>query len=141
MMFIADFHIHSKFSLAASRDMDLEMISKWSRFKGINLISTGDITHPLWLLELRRNLKPLGNGLFKFNETNFILTGEVSCIFAVKGKPKKMHLLIFAPGFEFVEKINKALSKFGDLTASGRPALNLSAEELVKIISDISTDC
>jgi uncharacterized protein (TIGR00375 family) len=141
MLFTADFHIHSKFSIAASRDMDLENISRWAVYKGLDLVSTGDITQPLWLLELRRKLRPLGNGLFKFRETHFILTGEVTCVFHAGQAVKKAQFLIFVPGFEHIEKINRTLAKYGDLTTAGRPVLNMDGETLVKAVLDVSTDC
>ena len=141
MEFRADFHIHSKYSLGADRDMDLETLSKWAKYKGLELLSTGDITHPLWLGELRRKLKPLGDGLFRFNDVHFILSGEVNCVYGGPNGSKKVQLQIFSQGFEHIERINKVLSKYGDLNTGGRPLLNLEASELVRIVCDVSTDC
>ena len=141
MNFRADFHIHSKYSLGASRDMDLETLSRWAKYKGLDLLSTGDITHPLWLGELRRKLKPLGNGILRFNDTHFILSGEVNCVYGGMNGSKKIQLQIFSPGFEHIERINKVLSKYGDLNTGGRPLLNLEASDLVKIVCDVSMDC
>ena len=141
MNFRADFHIHSKYSLGATRDMDLETLSRRAKYKGLDLLSTGDITHPLWLAELRRKLKPLGNGIFRFNDTHFLLSGEVNCVYIGMNGSRKVQLQIFSPGFEHIERINKALSKFGDLSAGGRPQLNLEASELVRIVCDVSMDC
>jgi len=141
MNFRADFHIHSKYSLGATRDMDLETLSRWAKYKGLDLLSVGDITHPLWLGELRRKLKPLGNGIFRFNDTHFILSGEVNCVYIGMNGSRKVQLQIFSPGFEHIERINKGLSKYDDLNAGGRPQLNLEASELVRIICDVSMDC
>ncbi len=141
MNFRADFHIHSKYSLGASRDMNLETLSRWAKFKGLELLSAGDITQPLWLSELRRKLKPQGNGLFKFNDTHFILSGEVNCVYIGMNGSRKIQLQIFSPGFEHIERINKVLSKYGDLNSGGRPLLKLEASELVRIVCDISMDC
>ena len=141
MVFIADFHIHSKYSRATSPSMDVENLANFAKIKGINLLGTGDFTHPQWLSELKENLKPLGNGLFIYKDMHFILTAEVNNIFYQKGVAKKVHIIIFAPSFEVVEKINKALSKYGDLSVDGRPVLNLDAQSLVKMILDISKDC
>jgi len=121
--------------------MDLESLSKWAQYKGLDLLSAGDITHPLWLSELKRKLKPLGDGLFKFNDSHFILSGEVNCVYGGMNGSKKIQLQIFSPGFEHIERINKVLSKYGDLNTGGRPLLNLEASELVRIVCDVSMDC
>lgn len=141
MEFIADFHIHTKYSRATSKNMNIEYLSNFAKIKGVNLLGTGDITHPLWLSELKKKLKPTGTGLFSYNETNFILTGEVSNIYSWKGETKRIHNIIFAPNFECVEKINSILSKYGKLASDGRPILSLSALDLCKLILDISSDC
>ena len=141
MQFIADFHIHSKYSRATSKNMDIENLSKMASIKGLDLLGTGDFTHPLWLLELKRKLKPLDNGLFQYNNVHFILTSEVCNIFTKNGKIRKVHTIIFAPSFEIVDKINNALSKYGDLSSDGRPILSIEVALLAKIILDISSDC
>lgn len=141
MRFIADFHIHSKFSRATSQEMDIDHLSISAQTKGIDLLGTGDFTHPGWLLELKEKLAPLENGLFKHNDTRFILTAEVSNIFFKDGRTRKIHNIIFAPSFEVVEKINRELSKFGDLEIDGRPMLNLAARNLVELVLGASPDC
>jgi len=152
MKFIADFHIHSKYSRATSKDMDLENLDKWAKIKGIKVLGTGDFTHPEWLKNLKEKLHPSERGLFKLknspspnlgrdNETRFILTSEISCIYSKQGKVRKIHILIFAPDFETVEKINAHLSWIGNLKADGRPILGLDAKELAKIVLDVSQDC
>ncbi|HOW12937.1 MAG TPA: endonuclease Q family protein [Candidatus Pacearchaeota archaeon] len=145
MNIIADFHIHSKYSRATSKDMDLESLDKWARIKGINVLGTGDFTHPLWYKNILDKLTPAEEGLFKIknsnSETRFILTSEISCIYSKNNKVRKIHILIFAPSFEIVEKINSRLNLIGNLKADGRPILGLDAKELVKIILSISQDC
>lgn len=90
MEFIADFHLHSKFSRATSQQMNLESLDRWAAIKGIKVIGTGDFTHPEWLKELKEKLEPAAPGLFKLKdkntETNFILTAEVSCVYSKKRK-------------------------------------------------------
>ncbi|MFH1612712.1 MAG: endonuclease Q family protein [bacterium] len=140
MKFIADFHIHSKYSRATSPTTNIENLSLFAKLKGIDLLGTGDFTHPSWLNELKNNLNPIGNGLFKYNEIFFILTVEVCNLFNKNGKGKKNHNLIFAPSFEIVEKINKSLAKYGNLSIDGRPMLSLSSANLVKILMNISED-
>lgn len=144
MKFIADFHIHSKFSRATSKDMDLENLNRWAKIKGIKVLGTGDFTHPLWLKELKTKLEPAELGVYKLKSedtTRFILTSEISCIYSKNNRTYKVHMLIFAPSFEIVEKINTHLGWIGNLKADGRPILGLDAKELLKIALNISQDC
>lgn len=146
MKFIADFHIHSKYSRATSKDMDLENLDKWAKIKGINVVGTGDFTHPEWFKELKEKLEPAEPGLFKLkgagdNETRFILTSEISCIYSKNGAVRKIHTLIFAPSFEIVEKINTQLGWIGNIKSDGRPILGLDAKELAKIALNASQEC
>jgi len=143
MRFIADFHIHSKYSRATSKDMDLENLDKWAKIKGIKVLGTGDFTHPEWLKNLKEKLRPAEQGLFKLesSETRFILTSEISCIYSKQGRVRKIHILIFAPDFKTVEKINTHLGWIGNLKSDGRPILGLDAKELAKIVLDASQNC
>ena len=145
MKFIADFHLHSKYSRATSPQMDLENLDKWAKIKGIKILGTGDFTHPEWFNNLKQRLEPAESGLFKLknsnSETRFILTTEISCIYSKKGKVRKVHIIIFAPSFEIVEKINTHLGWIGNLKADGRPILGLDSKELVKTVLNISENC
>jgi len=144
-MFIADLHIHSKYSRATSKDMEVLSLYKWAKVKGIKVLGTGDFTHPYYLNDLKTHLEPAANGLFKLRDKGedvyFMLTAEVNNVFSAKGKERKIHTLIFAPSFEVVEKINARLSQYTDLSIDGRPTLSFSVKELVKIVLDISEDC
>lgn len=158
MSFIADLHIHSKYSRATSRDMDLENLDKWARIKGVNLLVTGDFTHPLWLKELRTKLEPAEPGLFRLRKANkiklnsgwhlpngesgdsdlrFILNTELSCIYKKNNRTRKIHLMVFVPDFEAVDQINAHLGWIGNLKADGRPILGLDAKELAKIVFNV----
>lgn len=145
MRIIADLHIHSKYSRATSRDMEVETLSAWAKKKGINLLGTGDITHPTYLFLLKSKLEPVGNGLYKLikgdSALNFLLSGEVSNIFTQKGRGRRIHTLIFAPDFDVVDRINKGLSKLGNLSADGRPIFGFPVKDLVKLVLDSSPDC
>ena len=145
MRFIADFHIHSKYSRATSKDMEVETLAQWAKKKGIALLGTGDFTHPTYFAELRARLEPLGNGLFKLKkgdqEIRYILTTEVSNMYPQGGKGRRIHTLIFAPSFEVVEAIRSRLGNLGKLSSDGRPIFTFSAKELAKMILDISSDC
>jgi uncharacterized protein (TIGR00375 family) len=142
MEFVADFHLHSKFSKATSGQMNLESLDKWAKIKGIKILGSGDFTHPHWFEELKEKLEPAEPGLFKLknsnSETRFILTSEVSCVYQKRRRLRKIHLIIFSPSFEICEKINKKLAIYGDLSSDGRPTLTLDAKELVKIVLDTS---
>ncbi len=145
MKFIADLHLHSKYSRATSREMEVETLSLWAKRKGIKLLGTGDFTHPLYLLDLKSKLRPLGSGLFARPEdpdgTHFMLTAEVSNMFTQRGKGRRVHTLIFAPSFEVVERINAQLGKLGKISSDGRPIFGFSAKDLVKMVLDVSPDC
>lgn len=145
MQFVADFHLHSKYSRATSQEMDLENLEKWAKIKGIKVLGTGDFTHQGWLKELKEKLEPVETGLFKIkkqkSDIRFLLTSEVNCVYFKNGKIRKIHLIIFAPSFEIVDKINAKLNLVGNLNTDGRPTLELDAKELTKIILNISPDC
>ena len=141
MEFIADFHIHSKYSRATSRSMDVKSLAEWAKLKGITLMGTGDFTHHLWLEELKHNLEDCANGLYKYNGVYFILTAEVSSIYSKRGKTYRIHNVIFAPSFKAVDKINERLGRIGNLASDGRPILGLDAAELARIVFDIDENC
>jgi len=152
MKYIADFHLHSKYSRATSKDMNVENLDKWARIKGVHILGTGDFTHPLWFKELKEKLEPAEQGLFKIKkkykskngngfDTRFILTVEISSIYSKGGKVRKIHNLIFAPSFEIAEKINAHLGWIGNIKSDGRPILGLDSKELAKIVFSISKDC
>jgi len=145
MQFVADFHIHSKYSRATSYDMDLESLDKWAKIKGIKVLGTGDFTHPEWLKNLKEKLTPAEAGFFKLKkndtQTRFILTSEISCIYSKKNKVRKIHIIVFAPSFEVMDKINAQLGWIGNLKSDGRPILGLDAKELAKIVLNASEDC
>ncbi|KKP93128.1 MAG: and RNA helicase protein [Parcubacteria group bacterium GW2011_GWA1_36_12] len=145
MKLIADFHIHSKYSRATSPSMDLENLDKWAQIKGIKVLGAGDFTHPEWFKQIKEKLEPAEPGLFKLRQldsgTRFILTSEISCIYSKGGKVRKVHIVIFAPSINAVEKINEKLNQIGNLKADGRPILGLDAKELAKIVLNADKNC
>jgi len=141
MRIIADLHLHSKFSRATSRDMDVETLGKWCPLKGITLVGTGDFTHPVWLRELKAKLTPNGRGLFTNGAQHFMLTAEVSNIYPQGGRLRKIHNVLLAPSFEVVDRINAVLARFGSLMADGRPTLSLPSDKLVEYLMEISPEC
>jgi len=141
MAFVADLHIHSKYSRATSKDMDVAHIAEGAKIKGIGLMGTGDFTHHLWLEELKSKLEPTDEGLFVHEGVHFILSAEVSSIYGKNGRTYRIHNVILAPSFKSVDAINRALGGLGNLASDGRPILGLDAEELAKIVFDIDENC
>jgi len=141
MPFVADLHIHSKYSRATSKDMDVAHISEWAKIKGVGLMGTGDFTHHLWLEELKSKLEPTGQGLFVHEGVHFILSAEVSSIYSKNGRTYRIHNVLLAPSFKAVDAINRALGALGNLASDGRPILGLDAEELAKIVFDTDENC
>jgi uncharacterized protein (TIGR00375 family) len=148
MRFIADLHIHSRYSMACSKDLTPENIWRWGQLKGVKVIGTGDFTHPEWLRELERKLEPAGNGLLKLkkefetedvpdscrDEVYFALSAEISCIYRKGGRTRKIHSVIVVPDIRDAARLNGVLEKIGNLRANGRPVLGLDAEELLRIV-------
>jgi len=145
MKYICDFHIHSHYSRATSKDMNIEELDKWARIKGINVLGTGDFTHPKWFRELQEKLEPAEEGLFKFKHGDspirFMLTVEVSSIYSQDGQVRRIHNIVFVPSFQAAAKLNRKLGEVGNLRADGRPILGLPAHELLKMTLDVSEDC
>lgn len=138
--FIADFHIHSKYARATSPRCDIPGLSEGAKMKGINVMASGDFTHPLYFNELKGYLKDNGSGLYDYAGIKFILSTEVSVIFDLKGQNKRMHHVLLAPSLEVVEQINDRLSSYGDLKEDGRPTLMLSSSALAEELFSISND-
>jgi len=155
MKIVADLQIHSKYSRAVSQQMVLENLDKWAKIKGINVLGTGDLTHPLWLKEIKQKLEPAEPGLFKLKdqykvesfgrldkeaEPRFMLTGEISCIYSKAGKVRRVHHLYLVPDIETAEKINVELSFIGNLKSDGRPILGLDSKKFLEICLEASPD-
>lgn len=138
----ADFHLHSKYSRATSNKLDLDNLEKWSRIKGLNLIGTGDFTHPEWFKELKSKLKDTqGTGILK-SKTNFpfILQTEISLMYTQGGKGRRVHHLLLAPSLDVVSQITEQLLKHGRLDYDGRPIFGMSSIQLVDEMKQISDD-
>jgi len=134
----ADLHIHSRYSRATSQKMSLTEIARYANIKGLNLIGTGDFTHPKWLKEILESLASEQNaGVYKVasnpaSPVHFMLTTEVCTIFDVANKSKKVHHVILTPSIDVAVQINDVLRKHGDLDADGRPMLGMTAAQLVE---------
>lgn len=134
MAWIADLHIHSLFSRATSRQMNLDDITLWARKKGLTLVGTGDFTHPEWMAMLKKGLKAEKDGVFNYGGIYFILSTEISNIYPTDRGIKKIHTLILSPNFEEAEAITRALSRFGNLSADGRPILGVDVKKVMEVI-------
>ncbi|MSR73708.1 MAG: DNA helicase UvrD [Candidatus Pacebacteria bacterium] len=150
---IADLQIHSKYARAVSPKMVLEELDRWASDKGINVMGTGDFTHPSWFAEIKEKLEPAEQGLYKLKaeyklpnmkgalaDTRFMLTSEISNVYTRHGRGRRVHNLIWAPSIAAVEKLNTALSWVGNLKSDGRPILGLDSEELVKMCLEADAD-
>ena len=132
MKLIADLQIHSRFSRATSKNINVENLEKYARLKGVNLLGTGDISHPEWLKELKANLTEDGSGILTSKSGfKFVLQGEVSNIYTQDGKGRRIHNLILAKNFEIADQIQEALKKKGRIDYDGRPIFGFSCPELV----------
>ena len=137
MRYYLDLHIHSKYSRAVSRDMDLEHLEKAAEEKGIHFIGTADFTHPEWFAELKSKLKEVDSGVYKLNpqaKTSFFISGEISCIYSQGGKGRRIHILVLPSSLEKAEKINLALGWLGNLRSDGRPILGVDVKKLSDLI-------
>lgn len=157
MKYIADFHVHSRFSRATSKSCDLENLSLWGKRKGITVVGTGDFTHPAWLAELKERLEPAEEGLYTLKEpysltledefvpagakeVRFILTVEISSIYKKNDRVRKVHNVIFMPSLEAAEKFAGRLDKIGNIKSDGRPILGLDSKDLLEITLECSDD-
>jgi uncharacterized protein (TIGR00375 family) len=150
VMFIADFHIHSKYSRATSKECVPEVLELWARRKGLNVIGTGDFTHPAWREELKKKLTPSEDGLYTLKKEfrqddiahtesapRFIVSGEISSIYKKNGKVRKVHNLLLLPSFEDAEALSRRLEAIGNLHSDGRPILGLDSRDLLEISLDV----
>jgi uncharacterized protein (TIGR00375 family) len=155
MKFIADFHIHSRFSRATAKNLDFENLYIAAQLKGITVIGTGDFTHPGWFAEIREKLVPAEQGLFKLRDdiskncdqevpqscrgkVRFLLVSEISNIYKKNNKTRKNHNLVFLPDLYLAENLISKLDKIGNIKSDGRPILGLDAKDLLEILLETS---
>ena len=150
--FVADLHIHSKYSRACSRDLDLPNLAWWARRKGVAVLGTGDVTHPAWRDHVREQLRPAEPGLFRLapeveqdidrrlpprlaggRAARFLLSVEISTIYKRDGRTRKVHHLVFLPDLEAAERFAGRLARIGNLASDGRPILGLDSRDLLEV--------
>lgn len=140
MAYVADLHIHSRFSRACSQQLNVPNLVEWAKLKGINLMGTGDCLHPLWFAELKSQLKDDGSGFLIHNSSDikFLLTVEVASIYSHKGRGRRVHNLIILPSFDTAEKLQQTLlSKKANLSSDGRPIVGISSKDLLRMCLEI----
>ena len=151
MKTIADLHIHSRFSMATSKEGTPENLDFWARKKGISLIGTGDFTHPVWREELKERLVSEENGLYRLRDeyvkeesrkfpgegTRFVVSGEISSIYKKNGKTRKVHNVILLPSLETADAMAQRLEKIGNIHSDGRPILGLDSHDLLEMMLDV----
>ena len=151
MKMIGDLHIHSRFSMATSKEGTPENLDFWARKKGISLIGTGDFTHPVWREELKERLVSEGNGLYRLRDeyvkedsrkfpgegTRFVVSGEISSIYKKNGKTRKVHNVILLPSLEAADAMAQRLEKIGNIHSDGRPILGLDSHDLLEMMLDV----
>ncbi|WP_031480212.1 UvrD-helicase domain-containing protein [Maridesulfovibrio frigidus] len=154
--FIADLHIHSRFTRGANKAITPRLLAAWARVKGIDVIGTGDFTHPEWLHEIETHLVEDGSGLLALRDsqnleneikwmdgpiagqTRFMLQAEVDCRYKRFGKTRKVHNLVYMPDLESARKFNAKLDLYGNLESNGRPNLGIDSKQLLEIVLETS---
>jgi DNA helicase-2/ATP-dependent DNA helicase PcrA len=165
-MFYADLHVHSKYSLATSRDCDLERLALWAGRKGIAVLGSGDFTHPAWFAEIHKKLAPAAPGLFRLKETGgkrletsgaggrfssiithhsslirFMLQVEISTVYKKNDRVRKVHHVVYVPDFASARRLIKKLERLGSLGSDGRPTLKLDSRDLLEIVLNSGEGC
>ena len=135
---VADLHIHSRFAYACSKNLTLPAIADTAGVKGIELLATGDFTHPGWLAELEANLAEVEDGTFQYGGVNFVLGTELSCVYRHGGRSRRLHLLLFLSSMDAVKRFNAELAGRGvKLEGDGRPSVGMSAADLTSLALDV----
>jgi len=137
MEFVADLHVHSRYSMATSRDMDIPAMAQSAKRKGIDLLGTGDFTHPAYFESLSKYLKPTSSDLFEYEDIRFVLTAEVSNVYQSDGRTRRMHNLIFVPTTETARGVSTILGEYGRLASDGRPVLSISSYEMLARLLEV----
>lgn len=158
MRFLADLHIHSRYSRATSRDCDLPNLAVWAQKKGLGLVGSGDFTHPTWRAEIAEQLVPAEEGLLRLRDdlarevsrrvpaacqgpVRFCLSVEIATIYKKAGRTRKIHQLVFVPDLHQAERLVSRLESIGNLRSDGRPILGLDSRDLLEIVLETGPGC
>lgn len=152
---VADLHLHSRYSIATGKEADLEHLDLWGRYKGVQVVGTGDCTHPVWLEEMAAKLEPVAAGTYLLKAglslplalqgpawqevppVRFVISGEVSAIYKKAGRVRKVHLLLLLPSLETAQKLSQRLGRLGNVSSDGRPILGLDAKYILELVLEI----
>ena len=139
---ILDLHIHSKYSRACSKRLELPIIAKTCETRGIDIVVTGDMTHPAWFEHMQEHLVESNEGIYslkdKSSSTKFVLGTELSVIKKDKGKTRRVHHCVFAPNLAVVAKLNAKLNADGfNLRSDGRPILGMTSKQLLEYLLEV----
>jgi len=141
MKIISDLHIHSRYSRGCSKDLGIDNLVKYARIKGVNLLGTGDFTHPEWIKEVKEKLSDDGTGVYRTKDGfPFVLQTEISLIYSQGGKGRRVHVIVLAPSLDVVGQITDELKKRGRVDYDGRPIFKISCMEFVEMLNKISKD-
>lgn len=141
MAYVADLHIHSRYAGACSGQLNIPNLARWAKFKGIDMLGTGDCLHPLWFSEIKGVLKESDKGTYEYNGIKFIVSTEVSCIYSEYGKTRRIHLIVLLPSIESAQKLSAELNKRNaKLSSDGRPILGMSSKQICEIVFNIEKD-
>lgn len=136
MAYVADLHIHSRYSRACSPQLNVPNLVEWAKYKGINVLGTGDFLHPLWFAELKSQLKEDGSGFLTHDgsDIKFVLTVEIASMYSQKGRGRRVHNLIFLPDFKSAETFQKSLlTRRATLGSDGRPIVGIPSKDLLSL--------
>ncbi len=156
-MFIADVHLHSRYSRATSKNLDLENLNYWAQLKGVTVVGTADFTHPEWFAVLEEQLEEAEPGLYKLRDeysrpleetlpstcrgdVRFMLTVEISSIYKKNDKTRKVHNVVFMPSLAAAASFSAELAKIGNIKSDGRPILGLDCRDLLEIVLETHPD-
>ncbi len=141
MKYIADLHVHGRYSRGCSRQLNIDNLEKYAKVKGVGVLGTGDFTHPEWIKELKQKLKDDGNGILRTAGGHpFVMQTEISLIYSQGGKGRRVHNVVLAPGFDVADQITDELKKRGRVDYDGRPIFKLSCIEFTEMLTGISKD-
>ena len=138
--FVADLHVHSPHAFACSKQLTLDSLAGWAGRKGIDLLATGDFTHPDWAANLRDRLVPDDDGLYRYGDMRFVPGTEISCVYRQSGRVRRIHMLVLLPTLEAAAELTRRLERYGKMESDGRPTVSLSARDLLSLALDITPE-
>ena len=146
MKLFCDLHLHSKYSSATSKFMDLPEMSRYAHLKGVKLLGTGDCLHLRWREHLEASLVRDGpSDLYRMPrdgpQTLFLPSAEISCEESAAGwSGWKVHLLLLFPSLKEAGTVSRSLFRYASDITNGRPTLQIHPSDAVKCVKDACQD-